>query len=121
MQKVENGNKCLKSQVIHVHNPQKARSSVDLKCCDQTLDYVSTYKYLGFLVNEFVSPNPAINALTASASRSFGQIVSMFKKMQNMGINSFNTLYNTYVLPTMPYGAGVWGYKEQHETNVLQN
>ena len=68
-----------KSQIVHVWNPQRPRSKANLYCCDQLLQYVSTYKYLGFLVHEHLIHDTAIETLTLSASRSFERIVAMFK------------------------------------------
>ncbi len=110
-----------KSQIVHVRNPQRQRSTTELSCCNQVLKYVPTYKYLGFLMHEHTNPKTAIETLTSAASRSFGRIVSMFRVLKNMGIKSYETLYQSYVVPIMHYGAAVWGYKENNDTRVLQN
>ncbi len=110
-----------KSQIVHVRNPQRKRSSTELSCCDQVLKYVPTYKYLGFLMHEHTNPKNAIETLTSAASRSFGRIVSMFRVLKNMGVKSYETLYHSYVVPIMHYGSAVWGYKENNDTRVLQN
>ncbi len=90
-----------KSQIVHVRNPQRKRSNVELSCCNQILKYVSTYKYLGFLMQEHTNPKIAIETLTSAASRSFGRIVSMFRVLKNMGVKSYETLYHSYVVPIM--------------------
>ena len=41
--------------------------------------------------------------------------------MKNLGIRSYETLYDSYILPIINYGAGVWGFAEQSQPQVLQN
>ena len=57
----------------------------------------------------------------SSASRSFGRIIYLFKHLQNMGIRTYETLYSSYVVPIMNYGAAVWGFSDYTEAQVLQN
>ena len=45
----------------------------------------------------------------------------ILKKLKNMGIATYETLYDSYVNSIMNYGAAVWGYAEQNEPQVLQN
>ena len=51
-----------------------------------------------------------VEIMTACASRSFGRIHSIFKKMGDMGIKSYETLYESYVDPIINYASGVWGF-----------
>ena len=110
-----------KSQIVHVRNVQKPLCTTSLYCGGQELKYVPDYKYLGFIINQHLSPKTTVDTLTSAASRSFGRIVTIFKKMGNMGYKSYLTLFKTYVLPIMNYAAGVWGYAEQNEPQVLLN
>ena len=100
-----------KSQILHVRNLQRKRCEKDLVACDNTLQYVSDYKYLGCWVNEFVNNKKIVEALTAAAGRSFGTIINIFKNMGDMGYETFCTLYHSYVLPVANYAAGVWEFK----------
>ncbi len=45
----------------------------------------------------------------------------MFKKLHNMGIRTYETLYTSYVVPIMNYGAGVRGFADQNKPQILQN
>ena len=72
-----------KSQVIHVCNYQKHRSKTPLYCSGQMLEYVDTYKYLGYHIHEHLSHNRTVDILTASAKRAFGKIVTIFKKLKD--------------------------------------
>ena len=45
----------------------------------------------------------------------------MFHKLKNMGFKTYGTLYNSYMVSILNYGAAVWGYPEFSCTQVLQN
>ncbi len=62
-----------------------------------------------------------VETLTDAATRSFGRIVNVFKQLKNMGIGTYQTLYNSYVCSIMNYGAAAWGYVDQNDPQVLQN
>ena len=110
-----------KSQVVHVRNHQRPLCDRDLFLCLRELSYVSNYKYLGCWINEFMNNDKTVESLTLAAGRSFGRIVNIFKKMGDMGYETFDTLCHSYVLPVANYAAGVWGFKDYPAPQVLQN
>ena len=116
-----NGQKRKKSQVLHIRNYQKPRSVKSLKCCNQELVYTQNYKYLGFIVHEHLSEKPTVEALTGAATRSYGRIVNMFRKLCNMGIGTYESLYSSYVAIVMKFASAVWGYNDFSSPQVLQN
>ena len=67
-----------KSQTVHCRNPQRPKCSVPLVLSGEPMEYVDNYKYLGCWINEFVSNEKTVSALTAAASRSYGHIVNIF-------------------------------------------
>ena len=109
-----------KSEIVHVSNYQKACCTKDLYCCNRKLAYAANYKYLGYIINETLAEKTVMEALTASATRAFGKVVNIFKKLTNMGINSYETLYSTYIVPIMNYAARVWGFAEYDKPQTLQ-
>ncbi len=111
----------LKTQVIHVRNPQRPRCDRDLFLCLREVSCVSNYKYLGCWINEFMNNDKTVESLTLAAGRSFGRIVNIFKKMGDMGYQTYDTLCHSYVLPVANYAAGVWGFKDYPAPQVLQN
>ena len=110
-----------KSQAIHVRNHQKRCCQDNLRCGDDEIEFVEKYKYLGVFFHEHLSFKPTVEALTSSASRSYGRIVNMFKRLSNMGIRTYDTLYTSYVVPIMNYAAGVWGFTNFDEQQTLQH
>ena len=110
-----------KSQVEHIRNYQKLRSTVNLMCCGQQLDYTSNYKYPGYITHEHLSNDDIIEALTAASTRSFGRIVNIFKSLKNLEINTCETLYQSHVLSIYNYAAGIWGFNDFNSPQVLRN
>ena len=82
-----------KSQVIHYHNQQKPRCQTPIQLLGQDIQYVDNNKYPDCWVNEFGNNAKTVEALTSAASRSYGRIVGMFRKLGDMGYNSFISLW----------------------------
>ena len=110
-----------KSQILHVRNHQKPLSTKRLYCCGQALEYVETYKYLGYYMHEHLSHHKTVEILANSAKRAFGRVVNVFKKLGNMGYKTYETLVFSNVFSILNYGAGVWGFKEYHNSRTFQN
>ena len=108
-------------KVLCVRNYQQPRQLAQLTCCNETLCYTSNYKYLGILFNEHLHDKPCVDALTGAAARTFGRIVNPFKQLKTMGIISYQSLYESYVLSILNFGSTVWGFGEQSAPQVLCN
>ena len=67
-----------KTQIMHVRNHQRPRSDFQFTCGGSPLSYTDTYKYLGYTLHEHLSDIKNVEILTASASRSFGRVHSIF-------------------------------------------
>ena len=106
---------------MHIRHHQKKRCETKVYVGDKEPVYTDRYKYLGYTIQEHLNQKPNIEVLTAAASRSFGRVVNIFKKLKNLGIKTYNTLYNTFVMTIANDGAAVWGFYEANEPQVLQN
>ena len=80
-----------KSEVMHIRNYQKPRCETLVFCCTQKLNYTNKYKYLGYIIDECLTAKHIVEALTRSATRAFGKIASIFKKLKNMGIKAIRS------------------------------
>ena len=110
-----------KTQILHVRNHQRPRSRFKFFIGNSQLNYTDSYKYLGYTIHENLKEDQNVNKLTCAASRSFGRIHSIFKNVGNLGIKSYETLFDSYVEPIMNYASGVWGYRDFTSPQVLQN
>ena len=110
-----------KTQILHVRNHQRPRSEFQFHIGDSILDYTDSYKYLGYTIHEHLIETQNMEKLTKAASRSFGRVHSIFKNVGNLGIKTYETLFDSYVDPIMNYASGVWGYGDFASPQVLQN
>ena len=60
-------------------------------------------------------------ALSDSASRALGAILSKMKLCPDLGFVTFTKLYDTMVSSILFYAAGVWGFEEATECNKVQS
>ena len=110
-----------KTKILHVRNYQRPRSINQFSCGESFFNYTDMYRYLGYMIHEHLCQTKNVETMTACASRSFGRIHGFFKKMGNMGIKSYETLYDSYVDPIINYASGVWGFDYFNPPQVLQN
>ena len=110
-----------KTQILHVRNSQRPRSKFAFNCGGAALSYTESYKYLGYIIHEHLNNEKTADTLSAAASRSFGRIHSIFKSVGNLGINTYQTLYSSYVESILNYASGVWGFRHYDTPQVLQN
>ena len=45
----------------------------------------------------------------------------MFKYIEDMGVETYQTLYQSYILPVANYATAVWGFTAFPKPQVLQN
>ncbi len=100
-----------KSKTVHFRNKLKERSDEIIPLGKENLEWVPDYKYLGVVLNEFLTFDDNCMNLAKSAGRALGSVCNKFKSLKNMGFETFEKLFKACVLPVNEYGAGVWGYK----------
>ena len=57
-----------------------------MTCCGQGLEYVDTYKYLGYHLHEHLSHTKTVDLLANSAKRAFGRVINIFKNWVTWGL-----------------------------------
>ena len=67
-----------KTKVLHFRPKAKIATDIIFKCGNQKIDVDSSYKYLGFWMNEFLDMKFSIREIAKSASRALGAIYSKF-------------------------------------------
>ena len=67
-----------KTKVIHFRNKNKTRSNFDFKCGHASIDFDSTYKYLGLHFNEYMDYKYTVREITKSASRALSAVYAKF-------------------------------------------
>ena len=110
-----------KTQIIHFRKKTEQQSNYSFMFESMSLNYVPSYKYLGFVFHEFMSFAEGKKALSDSASRALGAILSKMKLCPDLGFVTFTKLYDTMVSSILFYAAGVWGFEEATECNKVQS
>ena len=110
-----------KIKVLHVRNHQRPRRNYKFHIGNAPVGYTDSYKYLGYILHEHLIESKNVETLTAAASRSFGRTHSIFKSVGNLGIHTYETLYESYIDPILNYASGVWGFSDFTPPKVLHN
>jgi hypothetical protein len=82
---------------------------------------VSSYKYLGVIMNDKNDFGIHCNALAKGAGRALGSIINKLKLLRQYGFKTFEKLYSSCVIPVLDYCAGVWGYRHYQPADNVQN
>jgi hypothetical protein len=99
-----------KSKVMHFRKHTVEKSNFKFTCCESNFEYVSTYKYLGVTMSEFLKYDSNVEILAQSAGRALGSIVAKYKTHQFMGYSTFTKLFDSCVCPVVEYASGVRGF-----------
>ena len=109
-----------KTKVVHFRKCRSRKSSFVFMLGDDVIDYVSDYKYLGFLMNEHLNNNSGVDVLSKSAGRALGGLINKFRYIKGMGFKTYSTIFETCVNPIMTYAAEIWGFKDYSNLESVQ-
>ena len=98
-----------KTNVMHFRSTRIPISNYQFYFGDKRINLVSSYKYLGFYVDEHMSFVHGSTVLAESAGRALGGVIGKIKTLKDVGFLTYTTLYQACVCPVLDYGAGVWG------------
>ena len=75
----------------------------------KAIEIVSSYKYLGLVLNEFLDFQITAKVVSQSASRALGLLISKDKAFGGKPYECFSKCYDALVQSIINYGAAVWG------------
>ena len=101
-----------KTKIMHFRNNRIQKSQFNFKYGGKNLEYVSHYKYLGFIIDEFMKFEENAETLAGAGGRALGAIISKFRTYKNIGFKTFTKMFDTCVSPILEYCSGVWGFKD---------
>jgi hypothetical protein len=113
-----NGNK---TKVVHFRTQATPRTLFQFAVGLDQLEVVSSYRYLGLVVDEFLNYDVTARKVSESAQRALGALIAKDKSQGGMPYLLFTKLYDTLVQPVIYYGAAVWGQREFSCINAVQN
>ena len=100
----------LKSNIIHFRPRKVPISQFVFKCGTQVINTIARYTYLGVILDEHVTFSFCIDSRYTSGSKSLSSIIGKYNVYGNFTYDMYSQLYDTCVIPTMLYGAEVFGY-----------
>ena len=109
-----------KSKVTHFRKQGQLHSDAQLKIGNTNLEYVHKYKYLGVFFNEFLVFDTHGEVMSKSGGRYLGDVIAKYKKLENMGFDTYTKLYVSSVTPVINYGTEVLGYLKNMKSDSIQ-
>ena len=110
-----------KTNAMHFRNKGKARSNFEFKIGDQLLQYTSVYRYLGVHLNEHLDFAVTAEILAKAGGRALGAVISKIHSYKDVGYNTYSQLFNSCVVPVLDYCSGVWSFKYNEKSDMIQN
>ncbi len=101
-----------KTKVVHYRKKNTPCTDYMFKWGDNQIGQVNDYKYLGVIIDEYLDFDLHCDAISNSAGRALGRIVSKFSYFRNVGFKTFNKLFESNVESIMSYGISALGSKE---------
>ena len=110
-----------KSNIVHFRNPSVTRSNFVFKVNDDSLGYVSQYKYLGLVLTEHLDYAVTAKIVAQSANRALGLLIAKSKAFGGLQCEPYTKLYDTIVVPIILYGAAIWATQSYACINAVQH
>ena len=105
--------------IFHFRNPSIPRSNFVFRINGDVIDYVSSYQYLGLVLDEFLDYQVMAKAVAKSASRTLGLLIVKCKTHCGFQHNIFTKLFDTWSV--INYGSAIWGTREFSCISSVQN
>ena len=106
---------------MHFRNKGKRRSDYAFHIGTKTIEYVSSYKYLGIMLHENLDFNVTVDTLFNSGGRALGSMISKIHSFKDVGFETYTKLYYSCVVPVTDYCSGVWGFRDFNKGDMIQN
>ena len=102
----------LKSNIIHFRPKKVPISQCVFKCGAKSIKTIDRYTYLGEIFDEHMTFSFCIDSLYQSGSKtnSLSSIIGKYNVYVHFTYAMYSQLYDACVIPTMMYGAEVFGY-----------
>ena len=106
-----------KSGIMHIRKKKAERCNVTYKLDGETIPMVSSYKYLGCVVDEFLELKEMVEDKAEAGRRALGACFQRcWAEMGEVTVAVIRKLMESLVESTMMYGAEVWGCSRHLES-----
>ena len=110
-----------KTKILHFRPKSTISSTFEFKLGRTVLNYSSSYKYLGLILDDHLDFNKSAELLSDAAGRALGSVINMFKNNGNLGFKTFTKLFESCITPILDYCSGVWGFRNFQCCETIQN
>ena len=100
-----------KTNILHVRPLRKPQSNFTFLFDRNSVDYCTSYKYLGCTINEHLDYKLTVSLLADSAGRALSSIITKMIKNGGFPYSIFCTLYQACVCSIADYSSEVFGYE----------
>ena len=106
---------------MHFRKGRTAQTEHTFTIGENILLNVETYKYLGVTFHYKGDFNINSIILSKGAGRALGMIISRIHHLKDIGLKTFEKLYESGVVPILDYCSGVWGYRRYQAIDNIQH
>ena len=78
-----------KSKIMHFITVRKPKSSFKFHMGNKKIEYISDYKYLSLILNEYLKYNASVEVLSKSAGSALGSLKGKFRAKKDMGYGTY--------------------------------
>ena len=107
--------------MIFSHRGSQGSQYKPLWLGDEQLEKVSSYRYLGITLDEWLTMELAVDQLAKAGSCALWQIIGKTKENYDLGFASFKKLCESCLYPILDYAHGSWGCEgNYHELDQVE-
>ena len=85
-----------KTKIMHIRKTTKDRPQFTFRLGDNTVEFVTKYRYLGLTLSDFMDYNVSVSELVRASSRSLGSFTANFLNMGNMDYENLRKHFYSY-------------------------
>ena len=105
---------------MHIRSKRKNKSNFMFLFDMQSVQYCTSYKYLGACINEYLEFKFTAGCQADSAGRALGSIVTKMIKNHGFPFNVYTILYESCVVSINDYAGEVIGFTQFEQSVQLQ-
>ena len=109
-----------KTNIMHFRPKRKNQSKFMFLFDKHTVQYCTSYRYLGANLNEFLDFSFTTKCQTDSAGRALGSIITKMIKNRGLPYNVYSILYDSCVTSISDYASEITGYTQYDHSVQLQ-
>ena len=110
-----------KSKIVHYRVKNQRETEYVFKLAGDAVEKVSSYKYLGLMLDYSLDFNVTAKLLGDSGGRALGSMINKFNSNKGLGYKTFTKMYDMMVCPILDYCACIWGFRDFDCVNKIQN